>query len=441
MSKSFWLIACVFMLMLCSNAIYAENGENARLLTIDEVFNLAESNSASLQSSKVAAEAAKASISTAKGEMLPDVSASLSFSYLGNGFLCDRDFKNGMNIDMPHFGNNFVIKASQAVYTGGALSSQVKLSRLGHQMAGHQVENTRNNVRMMLVGFYLQLAMLENQMSVYDANIKLTENVIAHMQARHKEGVVLKNDITRYELQLESQKLQRTRIADNKKIINHRLTTAIGLPADTRIVPDTAIISQLPETLAEADWQNMASINSPVLKMSALNIDMKRAEERLIKSDRLPKVALFAENHFDGPITIEVPTLNNNFNYWFVGVNVSYNISSLFKSNKKIKQASISTRKAQEDFTVAQEQVENNVQAAYTNFLTSFTDLNTQTKSVELANQNYNVVNNRYNNGLALITDMTDAAAMKLSSELALVDSRINVIYNYYNLKFSSGKL
>lgn len=428
-------------LLLCSNAICADDGTNERLLSIDDVFDLAEQNSAMLRSSKIAADVTKASVSTAKAQRLPDVTASLGLSYLGNGYLLDRDFKNGMSVEMPHFGNNFALKASQAVYTGGALSSQIRLSELGHQMANQQVEDTRNNVRFMLVGYYLQLAMLENQKSVYDANISLTENVISQMQARHSEGVVLKNDITRYELQLESQKLQRTRITDNKKIINHRLVTALGLPEETVIVPDTAIISQLPDIMAEADWQNMAVVNSPALKMSQLNIDMKRVEERLAKSERLPKVALFVEEHLDGPITIEVPTLDNNFNYWYAGISVSYNISSLFKSNKKVKEAAISTRKAHEDLSLAHEHVENNVQAAYTNYLTSFVDLNTQKKSVELADRNYNVVNNRYANGLALVTDMTDAATMKLQSELALVDSRINVIYNYFNLKYVAGTL
>ncbi len=441
MSKFFWLITWSILSLLCSNHICANDGASNRFLSLNEVFNLAEQNNATLKSSKIATDVAEAAISSAKAQMLPEINASLNFSYLGNGYLSDRDFKNGMNIDMPHFGNNFVIKASQAIYTGGALTSQVKLSELGKQMAVQQTEDTRNNVRFMLVGYYLQLALLDNQMRVYNANILLTENVIAQMKTRHKEGVVLKNDITRYELQLENQKLQRTRIVDNKKIINHRLATAIGLSSDVTIIPDTAIIANMPETLSETDWQSEAFINSPVLKISQLNIEMKSTEERLSKSEQLPKVALFAENNFNGPITIEVPAINKNFNLWCMGVNISYNISSLFKSNKKIKQASISTRKAHEDYSVAKEYVENSVQAAYTDFLTSFSNLDTQKKSVELANQNYNVINNRYNNGLALVTDMTDAAAMKLQSELALVNSRINVIFNYFNLQFTCGKM
>ena len=60
---------------------------------------------------------------------------------------------------------------------------------------------------------------------------------------------------------------------------------------------------------------------------------------------------------------------------------------------------------------------------------------------MELATQNYRIIQNRYTEGLALITDMVDAANVKLDAELALVNARINVIYNYYQLKYISNTL
>ena len=51
------------------------------------------------------------------------------------------------------------------------------------------------------------------------------------------------------------------------------------------------------------------------------------------------------------------------------------------------------------------------------------------------------MINNRYDNGLALVTDMVDAANQRLDAQLRLVNSRINVLLNYYNLKFRSGTL
>jgi len=85
--------------------------------------------------------------------------------------------------------------------------------------------------------------------------------------------------------------------------------------------------------------------------------------------------------------------------------------------------------------------LENAVQSAYTYYKQSFVEWQTQQKSVELASQNYNVVNDRYLNQLALITDMIDASNMKLSAELQEVNARIGIVYAYYKMKYTSGNL
>lgn len=98
-------------------------------------------------------------------------------------------------------------------------------------------------------------------------------------------------------------------------------------------------------------------------------------------------------------------------------------------------------RQAQERHLLVQEQVENAVQEGYVNFLTAFTDLRTQENSVRLADENYSVTDNRYQNGMALLTDMLDASNMKLSADLGLVNARINILYNYYTMKYITHTL
>ena len=81
------------------------------------------------------------------------------------------------------------------------------------------------------------------------------------------------------------------------------------------------------------------------------------------------------------------------------------------------------------------------VKEAYVRFNESFVIYDTQIKSLELATQNYEVINNRYLNDLALITDMLDASNAKLSAELQVANARINILFNYYKLKKVSGNL
>lgn len=124
-----------------------------------------------------------------------------------------------------------------------------------------------------------------------------------------------------------------------------------------------------------------------------------------------------------------------------MGVGVKYSLSSLFKSNKRIKQAAVETRQAKEAHAVQKEQLNNNVQAAYVQYQQTYVELETQRKSVELAQQNYDVMNARYLSQLALVTDMVDASNLKLNAELSEVDARINIVYAYYRMKYVAGEI
>ena len=67
---------------------------------------------------------------------------------------------------------------------------------------------------------------------------------------------------------------------------------------------------------SEEDWLRLALEQHKTLQRSALAVDISRTQERLVEAERYPQVALVAEDHLDGPITIEVPPINKNLNYW-----------------------------------------------------------------------------------------------------------------------------
>ncbi len=396
------------LIVLCCQDLCAQD----MVMGIDGLFRLADENSVSIQTFSTGIDAAEEALKGAKSQRLPDISASLSVNFLGDGRIWDRDFGNGMKVDIPSFGNDFAIEASQVIYAGGAVDSGVEMARLGKRMAELDWQKNRRDIHFLLLGWYLDLYKMRNQIRVLDRNLELADRVIGNMKARREEGTVLENDITRYELQKETLMLQRTRLQDGCRILNRQLTVTLHLPDSVTVVPDSTILLREVLPLAEQDWQQRAGQSS---------IDLQR-------SARLPRIAVVAADHLDGPVTIEVPALDNNFNYWYVGLGIRYDLSSLFKSGKKIRQARLNVRRARESFQLAREQVENAVQAGYVNFMTSFTDLKTQEKTVELADQNYEVISYRYENGLALLTDMLDASNMKLSAGLALLNLSYTVI-------------
>jgi len=395
-------------LMLVVATVTVAKAQSERRMTVDDLFQLVESNSKTLQETKISVEFAQKGIEAARSS--------------------------------PHFGNSFALEAQQVVYAGGAIDAGIRMAELQRDMAVVGQRQSSNAQRFMALGQYLDLYKIQNRMQVVEQNIELTRRLIDDIQAKHEQGMALKNDVTRYELQMENLRLSLRKLQDQQVVLNHQLCNTLGL-TDVTILPDTTIVAQTLGSDNEAVWQQTALTSSPLMEQSQLSTQMAEQQLKLAKSELLPKVAVVAADNFSGPFIYDIPPLDKNINYWYVGVGVKYPISSLFKQNKKVQQARIDIKRSQEHQRVAAETLDNQVQQAYTLYRQSYADLDTQRESVELARQNYQVVSDRYLNQLALITDMLDASNIRLNAELQEVDARINIVYAYYKMKFISGTL
>lgn len=435
--RNFYLLTVVLCVLLCSGNAHAQ----LRTITIEELFELCDNSSKSVEISRLGAKMAAEGVKVAKSAMLPEVESSLSVSFLGDGCVTDRDFTNFTNADIPHFGNNFAIKASQVIYAGGAISAGIKQAEIDKRIAEEGVELQKQNIRFLMLGNYLELCKLNNRAVIFKKNIEQTELLVSHIKAKHEAGTALRNDITRYKLRLEQLRLGLHETENNMRRVNYHIVQALGLPDETIIAPDSAITNYRLQVLSRDQWQSEAESNSPILHIAQLKISKQQQKEHSVKAERLPQVALVAANHLDGPITIEVPTIDKNFNYWYVGVGLKYNISALWKANKKSRIERIGTICAKESAELAREETGIAINSAFIALENAYEQLRTQEKSVELARENYNVVNNRYLNDLALVTDMIDASNALIETQLQLVNARINVIYSTYNLQRVAGTL
>ena len=441
--------------------IYAQE-RAVQTMTLTTLYDLADRQSQKVRVSEVALRAADEGVAAAKSALLPSVDLSLQGSYTGNAFMLSRGFSssgttdyivpgvgtvpvaNGKQ-DTPHWGNSFTAQVSQVVYAGGAIRSGIRMAELGKEMAELDVEKNRQEVRFLLTGYYLDLCKLDNQMEVVSQNIALAKKEIEQMKARRGEGTVLQNDITRYEFQLQSLELTLTKLKDASTVINYQLVKTLHLPEQTVILPDKneldTDINALSTIAAQEIWQRTAADNNLGIRQATVSTNLAEQEVKQVKAESLPSIAVVAENQFFGPYTQDLIPKDCNVNVWFIGIGVKFSLGSLWKNKHNIRKARIEHQQSQEALVLVREGVENGVQASYTNLLTSYTEVKTQQKQVELANQNYSVVQNRYQNDLALLTDMVDASNMKLSAEMALVNARIGMLYNFYKLKYVTNTL
>ena len=96
-------------------------------------------------------------------------------------------------------------------------------------------QQRRQQQRFLALGQYLEIFKLKNREQVVKQNIDLTQRLIDDIQAKHEQGMALKNDVTRYELQIESLRLNLKKLQDQRSILNHQLCNQLGIEGE--IVP------------------------------------------------------------------------------------------------------------------------------------------------------------------------------------------------------------
>ena len=415
-------------------------GKDSLSLGIEDIFNMLDSGNRTIRMLRTAVDAAGEGVKAAKEARLPDVDASVNVSYIGDAFMTDRDFSGFTRLASPHFGNGFTVDARQVIYSGGAVKAGIELAEHGLDRSATELDKSRQGLRLMAAGQYLDLYRINNSIKVYQENIALTRKLIEDIQARREQGLALSNDVTRYELRLETLSLELVRLRNMAEVLNHNLCETLGLQEYTTIgtcLPEQAV----PEYSSLAEWQETAKRSSPSIRLAEINSETAETQRRIVKAGMLPSVAVVAHDSFNGPITFEVPPIDKNLNIWYVGLGINYSFGSLYKSRSKLRQAGFTARQARQAVDVAEESLRNDVKQAYTDYLQSFIELETREKSLQLATENYERVYDRYMEQLALITDMLDAFNVKLDAEIGVSDADAERQYRLYKLKYVVGIL
>lgn len=434
------IVIILAALFIGNGCVYPQIGEN-RMLTLHEIFSLADTKSKTIKIYKAAVETADKDVSMARNAYLPNVDFSASATFNGNAWVADRDFSNGHSFSSPHFGNSFYIEATQVVFAGGTIYHNIKALEIQKRIAEWNLAAHRQETYFLLTGFYLDLYKYRNLLTVYERNIEETKHVIRDMRAREAEGVVLNNDITRYEAQLQNLGYERTQVKSSINIYNNKLVTMLDIPPETQILPDTTLLSTKTERVTERDIQVQAFTKAPILNINRLSLDVLDRRLKIAKGGYMPRVSIMAGDNLKGPITYEIPVLDANINTWYFGVGLTYSLGNLYTTPKETSRIRTSIMQSRQELVEAEEKTELDVRAAYIRYMDSFELLKTQEKSPQLARENYEVTANRYANDLVLVIDLVDADNLRLSAGVQYVNAQINIVYNYYKLLYTAGIL
>ncbi|MBS1759594.1 MAG: TolC family protein [Bacteroidetes bacterium] len=433
-----------FSLLLAESKSFAQE---TKKITLDDAISMSINNSKQLKLSQAKIEEATAKVQQAIEQKLPNMSISGSYLRLGNAQIDIKTNPNNNGGGGNNGNSGGAPKVSQAlyglanvslpIYAGGKIKYGIESAKylaeaLKLDAQGNKDDVIQNTMEAFANLFKAHTAVLLMQENLHAANQRI--NDFGNLE---KNGLLPRNDLLKAQLQASNIELSLLDAENNVQMANVNMNLMLGLPVSTQLVLDTTGIEKRDDGSRQLnDYLQLASKNR--MDLASLSIRKKAAETGIqaAKAEKLPSLQLTG-----GYIAADIPKLLTITNAVNVGIGVSYNLSSLWKTKSKVQQAESVAKQMMINESILDDNITLQVNKAYLTLMSSRKKIEVTNAAVAQANENYRIVKNKFDNSLATATDLLDADAAQLQAKLSYTLAKADAFLAYNKLLQTSGIL
>lgn len=421
------------------SALYAQEKKS---LTLQEAISLSLTNSNELKTNQARIEEATAAVREATERRLPDVTTSGSYLRLNQPNV-NLKVKPGSNggagggeTAKPSQAMYGMVNASLPVYAGGRIKYGIESARFLQKAAELDADNNQEEVVLNTIDAYNNLYKAKAAVALVEENLQQARERVKQFTSLEKNGMLARNDYLKAELQASNTELALLDAQNNWKLAMININLMLGLPENTELAVDstslTASTSLQPvEEYVQQGLQHRKDLEALSYRKKAAQIGVKATV-----AEKLPSVALTG-----GYVAMDVPSVLTVTNAMNIGVGLQYNLSSLWKNKSKVEQAKAREKQLAIGEDMLNDAIRLQVNQAYQNYLSSQKKIEVYTTAMQQATENYKIINNKYNNGLATVTDLLDADVAQMQARMNYTFAQSDAVVAYNKLLQAAGLL
>ena len=414
------------------------SAQEKRMLTLDEAVALGIQNSKNLKIDQQKILDALANVVDAKNGMLPTLKVSGSALALANANVDLKMLPSGQGGGAPKahsafFGN---VSASLPLFAGGRVQYGIQSAKFLVEAAKLSTQNDQMAMAYTVSQAYNNLFKAHQAIKVLEENLMASKKRDESFQKLENNGIVAKNDRLKANLQTSDVELQLLDAQNSASIANINMDLMLGLPETTMIETDPNYITALADPDSKTITYYMEQATSNRRDLQAFDYQKKAAAlgTKAAKAEHWPSIALTG-----GYIAADVPNILTVTNAANIGIGVQYNVDNLWKKNSSLLKAQSKERQIELGQELLYDQIKLEVNRDFQNSQFAQKRIGVYEKAAAQANENYRVVNNKYNNGLATITELLDADTAQISANVNVINAKADAMLAYRKLLQSSG--
>ena len=384
-------------------------------------------------------------LSTAKNSRLPDLSASASESFsFGRGLTLDNTYTNRSTNS-----TSFSLGTTVPLFTGFKIPNQIKLNQLNLEAATQDLEKAKNDIRMQVAKAYVQILYDTELAEVAHRQIVIDSAQVVRLTAFMENGKASPAEVSQQQSTLAQSRLTATQADNNLQLSILALTQLLELPSPegfSVVRPSVATIfgSSLTGISPDAIYQEALTMK-PEVQAEQLRLTASERNINIAKSALYPTLNFSAglqSNYYktNGMKADPFATqLKNNFSQ-YIGFNLNVPIFSRFQTRNSIRSARIDRDNQLLQLESVKKTLYKEIQQVYYNALNAVSKEESSREALVSSEDAFKLMQAKYENGKANITEFNEAKNKYLKAESDLVQARYERLYQWALIDFYRGR-
>jgi len=311
---------------------------------------------------------------------------------------------------------NFATALNQVLYSGGAISANYRLQKLGLDISRTNVESVKQDIVLQVKEGYFNILRTEKFLDVAKQAVKQFEGQLQVSQAFFEVGLIPKNDVLQAEVRLanavQAQAKAENDVALAKSSFNSLLRMEVNTPLEV-----VDILDYKPFPLTFEQSLDEAIQQRTELKVAGLSVDQAKENVKITRAGLFPTVNL-SGNYLKNSNEFY---LNGDLNSdrWNINALATITLWEWGKTYYQVGASKVKVTQAEDARSQLKDNVTLEVKSDYLNMLVSEKNINTAVKAIEQAEENLRLNEERYKYQVATAFDVLDAVTL-------LAQARVN---------------
>jgi outer membrane protein TolC len=349
----------------------------------------------------------------------------------------EENFRIGQ-LNRPDSINNFqsMLALDQTIYDAGAARRQVESAELGRQLAEEQRRAVELNLAAGAARAYFGVLLVEQSLEVANQAVAAAEADLKRAESIRDAGMSTDADVLSLKVHLAAMQEQAIRRRSDLDVARAALNEALGAPLDEARKLATKL-SQLPSMPARrGSFEDRAGSERPDARQARLATQLAEKHAELSRAAYYPQISVRVALEADRGQFVRQGGGN-----WLAAVSLRWNLFNGYADRSRIREAGHALRGAQSDERQTRSAIELQVRRAWAELSAATERIQVAAASVEQAEESLRITRNRYESGLATVTDLLRNETARMESGFrrlaAIHDQRVAAVM----LEFAAGLL